>query len=140
MPVDMSGMELQRLKDLNREELLKRWRTLYEQEAPASLSKQLLIHAIAYRMQEKALGGLKPTTQRFLKQCLSERQPSFSANNLKIGTRLLREWHGNTYEVTILEKEVLFNGKRYRSLTEVARLITGVNWSGPSFFGLKKKR
>jgi hypothetical protein len=90
-------------------------------------------------MQEKTLGGLKPTTRRFLKQCLTDRQPSMSANNLRIGTRLLREWHGTTYEVTVLEKEVLFNGKRYGSLSEVARIITGAKWSGPAFFGLKKK-
>lgn len=139
MSADTSDMELKHLKDLDRDELLNRWRALYEREPPASISKPLLVHAIAYRMQEKALGGLKPATRRFLNQCLSERQPAISANNLRIGTRLLREWHGTTYEVTVLEKEVLFNGRRYRSLTEVARIITGAKWSGPAFFGLRKK-
>ena len=139
MSTDTHGVELECLKDLDREELLNRWRSLYDREPPASISKPLLIHAIAYRMQEKALGGLKPPTRRFLNQYLTERQPSISANNLRIGTRLLREWHGTTYEVTVLEKEVLFDGRRYSSLTEVARIITGAKWSGPTFFGLRSK-
>lgn len=140
MTADMPGMDLEELRRLDREELLNRWKILYEHEPPTSISKPMLLHAIAYRMQEKALGGLKPATQRFLKQCLSERQPSISADNLKIGTRLLREWHGVTYEVTITENGVMFKGKRYQSLSEVARVITGTRWSGPNFFGLRKKR
>jgi hypothetical protein len=58
---------------------------------------------------------------------------------MKPGTRLLREWHGVTYEVIIMEGGVQCHGKPYRSLSEVARAITGTRWSGPLFFGLKKQ-
>lgn len=137
--VAVRGAGITQLADCDRAELVTHWRRLYEREPPVGISRPLLLRAIAYRMQEEALGGLKPATHRLLRQCLSERQPSISANNLKIGTRLLREWHGTTYEVTILEKEVLFNGKKYGSLTEVAQVITGAKWSGPAFFGLRRK-
>ena len=60
------------------------------------------------------------------------------ATSVKPGTRLLREWHGVTYEVTVTEDGVLFKGKKYQSLSEVARIITGTKWSGPLFFGLRK--
>ena len=57
---------------------------------------------------------------------------------VKIGTRLLREWQGVSYEVTVLEDGVHYQGQRYRSLSQVAQVITGAKWSGPLFFGLKK--
>ena len=137
MSADTLDMELRRLKDLDRDELLNRWRSLYEREPPVSISKPLLIHAIAYRMQEKVLGGLKPSTRRFLTQFVVDGKTQ--ARNAKIGTRLLREWHGVTYEATIIENGVMFKGKRYQSLSEVARIITGTKWSGPLFFGLRRK-
>jgi hypothetical protein len=52
------------------------------------------------------------------------------------GTRLIREWHGQTHLVDVLEKGMLYQGRTYRSLSEVARVITGARWSGPRFFGL----
>ncbi len=98
------------------------------------------MHAIAHRMQEQELGGVKPATRRFLEKAaednVSRQQQIIS---IRPGTRLLREWHGVTYEVIIMEDGVRCNGKRYRSLSEVARAITGARWSGPLFFGLKKK-
>ena len=140
MPADTLDRELGRLKDLDRDELLSRWRTLYEQEPPASISRPLLIHAIAYRMQEKTLGGLKPSIRHFLTQfTVDGKAPAMPTANLKTGTRLLREWHGVMYEVTITEDGVMFKGKQYQSLSEVARIITGAKWSGPLFFGLRRK-
>jgi len=134
--------ELARLPALDRDELLEWWKQVYGSEPPARISKQLLVRAIAYKMQENVLGGLKPATKRFLAKVVEDNAmgKQFSASPvtvIKPGTRLIREWHGVTYEVEITENGILFKGKHHRSLSEVARLITGVKWSGPLFFGLK---
>jgi hypothetical protein len=130
------------LPNLDRASLVTQWQILYGSAPPAGISRSLLIRAIAYRLQEQTLGGLKPSLRRFLEKApennASRRQISMPAAGIKPGTRLLREWHGVTYEVIMLEGGVQCNGKRYRSLSEVARAITGARWSGPLFFGLKK--
>lgn len=134
--------ELAGLSHLDRPALVKRWRQVCDCEPPFNISRSLLLQALAYRMQEKALGGLKPATKRLLKKITQEhatgRQVAIPAHTIRPGTRLLREWHGTTYEVSVTEDGVQFQGKRYRSLSEVAYSITGVKWSGPLFFGLKK--
>ena len=107
------------------------------------MRRPLLIQALAYRMQEKTLGGLKPATRRLLASVADDatarRTTMHVARERKIkpGTTLLREWHGGQHRLTILEDGVQFGGERYRSLSEVARKITGSRWSGPLFFGLK---
>jgi hypothetical protein len=135
--------ELADLPALDRRELVEKWRSLYGTEPPVGVRNNFLMHGIAHRMQEKALGGLKPATRRFLEKAAQDndasKQQSLPAISIKPGTRLLREWHGITYEVIILESSVMCNGKNYRSLSEVARAITGTRWSGPLFFGMKKK-
>jgi hypothetical protein len=138
MPTDLKT-ELAKLTELDRAELMERWRTLYDREPPASISRPLLLHAVAYRMQEKTLSGLKPYTRRLLAQGAADGKAPMPATNVKTGTRLLREWHGVTYEVTVTDDGVLFKSKKYQSLSEVARIITGTKWSGPLFFGLRKK-
>lgn len=132
--------DLAALSSLHREELVVRWQELYGAPPPARTSQQLLFRAVAYRVQEQATGGLKPSTRRFLQLVSKDDERKTAAPvSAKSGTRLLREWHGTTYEATVLDSGVLFQGKKYRSLSEVARAITGVRWSGPLFFGLKKK-
>lgn len=134
--------ELASLPLLDREALAEKWQSLYGRQPPARIGSGFLIRAIAYRMQERTLGGIKPATKRFLEKAAKDNTagPPTSATNAKLGTRLLREWHGVTYEVLITEDGVQYGGKAYRSLSEVARVITGAKWSGPLFFGLKKKR
>jgi hypothetical protein len=134
--------ELAGLPALDRIALIEKWQTLYGTEPPGRVRNNFLMHAIAHRMQEQILGGLKPVTRRFLEKATEDnapRQQMFPVISMKPGTRLLREWHGVTYEVIIMENGVQCNGKRYRSLSEVARAITGTRWSGPLFFGLKKQ-
>jgi hypothetical protein len=135
--------ELAGLSALDRIALIEKWWTLYGAEPPCRVRNNFLMHAIAHHMQEQALGGLKPATRRFLERAAENqayRQQIVSViSSIKPGTRLLREWHGVTYEVIIMEDGVQCNGKRYRSLSEVARAITGARWSGPLFFGLKKQ-
>jgi hypothetical protein len=133
--------ELAALPNLDVTALKQRWHSLYRTEPPARISRSLLFQAVAYRLQEQALGGLKSSTRRVLKRVAREANTRLSITEpptrLSPGTVLVREWHGVNYRVTVLEDGALFHGKRYRSLSEVARQITGTQWSGPRFFGLK---
>jgi hypothetical protein len=132
--------ELAGIPALDREALVEKWQFLYGTEPPVGVRNKFLMHGIANRLQEKALGGLKPATRRFLEKFdNTSKQQRLPVVSIKPGTRLLREWHGVTYEVIILEKSILCNGKHYRSLSKVARAITDTRWSGPLFFGLKKQ-
>lgn len=134
--------ELAGLPALDRRALIEKWRILYGTEPPGGVRNNFLMYAIAHRMQEQASGGLEPATRRFLEKTAEDnasRRQTVHIISTKPGTRLLREWHGVTYEVIILEDGVQCNGICYRSLSEVARASTGTRWSGPLFFGLKKK-
>jgi len=134
--------ELASLSQLDKNALQDRWRDLYGSDPPGSLWVSLMARAIAYRLQERAYGGLKPATRRWLARVADEVRvggtiTATPAHRIKAGTRLLREWRGVTHEVIVVEDGVLFRGDRYRSLSEVARAITGSRRSGPFFFGLK---
>ena len=134
--------ELTELRGLDSTALKQRWRVLYRTEAPVHIGRALLLQAVAYRLQERVLGGLKSSTRCLLERAAEDhvgRQPSTEAPTTKItpGMVLIREWHGVSHRVTVLEDGVLLRGARYRSLSEVARKITGTRWSGPRFFGLR---
>jgi len=136
---------LARLPELNFGELRQQWRTLYKAEASPHLSRELLVRAVAYRMQEVALGGLRPERQRHLRQFAQQLNESQEGRirprpELKPGTRLVREWQGRTYEVLVINGGFSWQGMSYRSLSALARKITGTAWSGPLFFGLKPNR
>ena len=142
---DASREALSRLPALDIRELREEWRRLYKADASPHLSRELLIRAVAYRMQEVALGGLRPEPQRQLRQIAIEvKQTGGAAKRfrpqLKSGTRLLREWQGRTYEVVVLDDGFSWLGTRCNSLSAIARKITGAAWSGPLFFGLKQNR
>ena len=115
---------------------------MYGNEPSGHVGRSFLIGAIAYRLQEKACGGLKPSTRRLLARVAEETAAGSLPKKPQIrkaqsGTVLIREWQGAAHRVTMLHDGVSFNGKRYRSLSEVAREITGSRWSGPRFFGLR---
>jgi hypothetical protein len=136
---------LSRLSTLEIGELRQRWRALYKAEASPHLSRELLVRAVAYRMQEVSLRGLRPVRQRQLRQIAQQFKETGTANTpprpeLKPGTRLMREWQGRTYEVLVLDDGFSWHGAHYRSLSALARKITGTAWSGPLFFGLKPNR
>jgi hypothetical protein len=127
------------LSSLSSHALQQRWKQLYNRNPPSHTSRTLLIRAVAYRLQENASGGLKPQVRRMLAQHSGETRTAAavaSPRPLSPGTRLVREWQGATYQVVVLDDGVLFRGRRYSSLSEVARTITGSRWSGPRFFGL----
>ncbi len=132
--------DLDALRELSREELKRRWTRLYGSACPAHVSRILLLRALAYRMQEQALGGLDRGTRRRLGRAaegLADGRPRATvAPKIKPGTRLLREWQGVVHEVIVLESSVHYRGETWPSLSAVAREITGARWSGPRFFGL----
>jgi hypothetical protein len=130
------------LQSLNLEQLKSRWRNLYESQAPTRFSQDLLERAIAYRIQERALGGLSTATRRIFERVAADAQARrplklTSVRQLEPGAVLIRERGGIKHQVTVLERGFSYSGKHYHSLSEVARLITGSRWSGPLFFGLK---
>ena len=142
--VDMEvGRMLQALPALSVEELRKEWRRLYR-SLPPRLSRDLLVRAIAYRIQELRYGGLSKATSRKLAALMQARRSDGEiapegAPRIRAGGRLVREWNGRTHTVTVEEEGFTYAGRSYRSLTAIAREITGARWSGPRFFGLARK-
>ena len=132
--------EIAALAALGINDLKSRWRDLYDTEPPPRISRELLTRAIAYRLQEREFGGLAPSTLRLLERVADDlpRARLNLACKAAPGTLLIREWRGKAHQVTVHDEGVVYRGKRYRSLSEVARLITGTRWSGPLFFGLRK--
>jgi hypothetical protein len=128
--------ELKDLETQGDDELMDRWRSLYGTKPPQKIHHYLLIAAVAHRMQENALGALKPSVRRHLIQAANNpatARPSFNypRQRPRAGTVLVRDWGGVTHQAQVLENGVLFRSKRYNSLSEVARIITGTRWSGP---------
>ncbi len=117
------------------------WRRLYREPAP-QLSSDLLARGIAWRLQEKQLGGLAPAVERELIRLAEQgAQPpqryAPAAVSLRPGTRLVRSWNGETYSVLVTDDGYRMGDQTYRSLSMIALAITGTKWSGPRFFGLK---
>jgi hypothetical protein len=131
------GRELQGLGRLSRHSLAERWSALYGAPPPPRTSRSLMIRAVAYKMQERAFGGLTSSTRRLLAGDAPSARSNVPSREARPGTVLLREWQGVTHQVTVIENGVLYRGERHRSLSAVARVITGSRWSGPLFFGLK---
>jgi hypothetical protein len=142
---DQLRTELDRLYELKPDELADRWRALYGRDMPARLRRPLIIQALAYRLQEKALGGLKPATRRLLEDAgarsgkLRSTRPH-PKRSVQTGAVLVREWHGTKHQVTVLKDGFTFKGRRFESLSKIAREITGTRWSGPLFFGLRSRQ
>lgn len=125
---------LAKIPRLTRPALCEEYRQLYQLEPPSNLSRRFLELAVAYRLQEKALGGLNPSIR---KQLLDGRPATSS--KLSAGSVLIREWHGVHHTVLVNDQHVEYQGQRFRSLSAVARLITGSRRSGTAFFGLKEQ-
>jgi hypothetical protein len=134
--------ELKRLQSLDPKQLREEWRRLYRGDAP-KLSRDLLVLALSFRLQELEHGGLGQATRRKLQTIAKSlrttgRVGSAPSLSLKPGARLVREWRGHTYSVTITEDGFEYAGSSYPSLSKIAKKITGAHWSGPRFFGLSR--
>ncbi len=134
---------IRELADLPRPDLTERWRQLYRAAPPKGISRPLLFRAVAYGMQVKHYGGLKPAVRRQIRKVADGGSARAVANlkSAKIapGMRLIREWNGSSHVVEAVDGGFVWNGKRYGSLSAVARAITGARWSGPRFFGLESR-
>jgi hypothetical protein len=121
------------------------WQRLYRASPPDHISRDLLARAVAHRLQEVALGGLRPAAKRKLTAWSGslaagvDQQPQAAAVRLKPGATLIRTWRGTTHNVQVCDDGFEHQGTRYASLSHIAQVITGTHWSGPRFFGLTQK-
>jgi hypothetical protein len=144
--------QIARLQDLTHEQLKERWRELYEAPPPGVWNRPFLLRRLAYRIQELAFGGLPEETRQELERIAEEdaqarptRKKTAASSRGKgdlpvVGTRLVRRWRGREYEVVTVLGGYEYEGKRYRSLSAVAKEITGAHWNGRVFFGLTGKK
>jgi Protein of unknown function (DUF2924) len=119
------------------------WRELHRTGPPQGLSRDLLIRALAHRLQEQTHGGASQAQRRRLQTLAREFEKSSGPSDpgivLRTGTTLVRQWRGHTHTVLVREDGFEYEGRHYRSLTVIAERITGAHWSGPRFFGLTKR-
>jgi hypothetical protein len=136
--------ELDRLAVMPIAQLRVRYREVFRADPPKAFGPDLLRRSIAYRVQEKAYGGLSRSAQRMLDQAMK----AFAAKpngkivlprRIKPGSVLVREWKGKTHRVMVLADAFAYDGKTFGNLSEIAVLITGTRWNGPRFFGLRSK-
>src|SRR5262245_56669396 len=133
------------LKTARTNGLKQQWRELFDREPPP-YNRRFLESRLAYRIQELAYGGLKPETVERL-AALAEHVDGMPTRRTRLaqdrpiaGTRLVREWKGIEHCVTVRDHDYDYEGRPYKSLSSVARLITGTRWNGWIFFGLKNQR
>jgi hypothetical protein len=138
--------QLVKLPSFTREQLLELWQKLHQRVAPPGIRRELMVPLLAYRIQEIALGGLKPSTRSELRRIARALEKSATSSELRIrnriksGSRIFREWRGEMHEVMVTERGYEYRGVGYQSLSGIARKITGVRWSGPAFFRLNSTR
>jgi len=136
--------ELAALATMTPSQLRALWRTQYRSPAP-EIGPDLLRRGIAWRMQARVYGGMTVATRSAIDKCLTRLEKTGEVASprdltIKSGTRLVRSWQGRTYHVLVLDDGFEHEGRRYESLSQIARAITGAHWSGPRFFGLRKRK
>src|SRR3954471_9992948 len=132
--------ELDRLPTMPIAELRKRYREVFRTEPPKAFGPDLLRRSIAHRIQEKAYGGLSASTRRLLDQLVVAKPNNgrlVLPRRIKPGSELVRTWNGKTYRVMVMADGFAHDGRTFASLSEIASEITGTNWNGPRFFGLR---
>lgn len=134
---------LAELKTMDIVALKSTWRDLFAAEPPP-YNRKFLESRLAYRIQELAYGGLKPEVLKRLAALAEELEPrgsrSCNENRPIAGTRLLREWQGVQHMATVLADGFEYDGRPYKSLSAIARTITGTRWNGWLFFGLRSQK
>ncbi|WP_313670758.1 DUF2924 domain-containing protein [Sandarakinorhabdus sp.] len=138
--------QLAALAAMSPAQLRAEWRRVYR-ASPARLTPDLLLRGIAFRVQERSLGGLSAAFGSLLDRTARQLERSENADprvnreqRLKPGTRLVRSWNGKTYSVLVTDDGYSLGDQQFSSLTQVAAAITGAHWSGPRFFGVRAGR
>lgn len=137
-------VKLAALHDMASDELRAEWRQIYRSHPPKRISRDLLALAIAWKLQERVHGGLTPAQKRKLATLAKELRENGDlsggpAIRIKPGSKLIREWQGETHTVLVLKDGFEWQGEHRPSLSSIAKEITGTHWSGPRFFGLRRK-
>ena len=127
--------QLQELEDLTRDQLAVRWQQCFGVSAPTLSRSTLLRQTIAWHLQTQELGGLSLVEKRQI----ATGSPN-TTKEASVGSRLIRVWQNQTHQVTVLESGYLYENQTWKSLSAIAKHITGTAWSGPVFFGLKKAK
>ena len=148
LPLDASVLSIvANLEGLDLNGLRRQWRTHLGGEAPAHLPRWLLMRGLAYRLQSDAFGDLDKSIRRILRSGKEDgvgapfdrRAPQTRDGvGLKVGALLVREWKGKLERVMILEEGFAWNGQTFGSLSQIAKAMTGTNWNGHRFFGLRQ--
>lgn len=125
--------QLHELTSLSRDQLTIRWQECFGVRAPHLSRSEILRQAVAWHLQTKALGGLSLVEKRQIQSGSPNTNTPAS-----VGSRLVRVWQNQTHQVTVLDSGYLYENQTWKSLSAIARYITGTAWSGPVFFGLKK--
>jgi len=142
---DPIAQRLTTLPNLSKTALRELWRQLFNAFPPPRLRRHLMIPILAHRLQEQTLGSLSSVSRGRLRQLARAFEANSSGSTsaiptLKPGTRLVRQWRDQVHLVNVVTSGYEYQGARYQSLSEIARLITGTRWSGPLFFGIKREQ
>jgi len=130
-------IELEQIEAMSRPELAQAWAGMFKTSPPSRISQRLMRHMLAFEIQSRAQGGVSAALRKQLAAAREGKTvPQSVASRLEPGARLIREWNGVSHVVDVVEGGVMWKGQKYRSLSAVAREITGSHWSGPRFFGL----
>ena len=136
--------QIAELVERSTDELRLAWRGVHGAEPPRGLSRDLLIRSLANQLQERTHGAMSRTQRRRMEALVSDLDkgaaPCNPAPTLKTGATLVRHWRGRAHTVVVRDDGFEYDGERYRSLSMIAKRITGAHWSGPRFFGLNKQR
>lgn len=130
------GIDLDGLVDQPRSALVDLWHEAFDEQPPRGLRQAFLARLLAYDLQVQARGGLSPRLVKRLQATAAGDTPRPAAPQLRPGAQLLRTWNGVTHRVEVVEDGYRYRGEIYRSLSAIAKRITGAHWSGPRFFGL----
>ena len=140
------------LEVCNHADLSTRWQSLMGRLPPKAASRIFLLRALSYEVQTQHAPGLSKADQKTLASAAQQAYPKHGSSQTSVaepasstprvalvpGARLVREWNGRTYTVCVIEEGFVYKDKFWRSLSAIAKDITGVHWSGPRFFGLHK--
>lgn len=133
-------IDLDGLVDQPRSALVDLWQEAFDEQPPRGFRQAFLARLLAYDLQVQARGGLSPRLVKRLQAMAAGETPRPAAPQLRPGAQLLRTWNGVTHRVDVVEDGYRYRGETYRSLSAIAKRITGAHWSGPRFFGLVSRK